>query len=150
MFEKLRKSIIEKYADGDILDIGCGYNKIRGAYGVDLYSCDADYVGFLNDLELKENSFDVVVLSATLNYIDNDRINEILSECYRVCRDELIITCITPLGGLLHRFFRKDQPTGMSPKYIIKLVERYGFKLSLSHSFMCFLNRIYIFEKRFL
>lgn len=141
--------MITPMVKGSILDIGCGNNKIEGAIGIDIVSGDADFVGDISSADLSEDSFDTVVLSAVINYIKDSEKDKVFSECYRVCKNggTLIVTCVNPIGGFLHRLLRKDQPKGIGLWPIVGLIESYGFRLKLTKPFMFFLNRLYIFEK---
>ena len=151
MFYRLRLKQVQPKVFGRVLDVGCGRKAVNGAFGVELPRGGRPSVftqGFQN-LPFMSDSFNTVILMATLNYIpDKDRV-VCLKEVHRVTRKygRLVITCTTKLGGGLHRLLRPLQPSGISQKGMKDLVKSCGYSLVYSKPFMFGLNRVYVFGR---
>lgn len=164
--EKIRINKVLPYIKGKFLDIGCGNNKLKLAYGkglgVDVY--DWGNVDMVVDdtakLEIEDMEFNTISIIAALNHIPNRK--EVIKECYRLLdyNGNLIITMIPPIISTIWHFLRKpwdvDQSErgmkdgevfGIQKKDLVSLVEAKGFKLIEDHGFMLNINRIYIFQK---
>jgi ubiquinone/menaquinone biosynthesis C-methylase UbiE len=167
--EKLLNSRINNvlpHIRGRLLDIGCGTNTLVKKYGnglgIDVYDFGgADIiVDDSSKLTFNDGDFDTVTIIAALNHIPN-RI-EVLLEVNRILKNNglLIITMIPPGISKIWHFIRfpwdRDQHEremkegevyGLSKKYLKNLVEKNGFILKKTTSFMLGVNTLYIFEK---
>ena len=79
-----------------IVDIGCGANKLNGAFGLDRRKepgvdiiCDFEHA-----VPLKTNSVDVVYMSHIMEHIRD--LIPFMEEVYRVCRSEAEVRVIVP------------------------------------------------------
>jgi SAM-dependent methyltransferase len=82
----------------EILDIGCGDLKIKGAIGLDLVKVPGvDVVHDLNKIPypFKDNSFDVIHANQVLEHLDIP-IDKILGELCRICKPKGRIKIIVP------------------------------------------------------
>lgn len=85
--------------DSLILDLGCGYNKQVGAFGVDIEP--NDNVDSQMDLsvfpwKLPDDQFAVVYLIQSLEHLENGV--KVMQEVYRVCRHGALVYVKTPNG----------------------------------------------------
>ena len=74
-----------------ILDLGCGYNKVEGAVGLDNIALTG--VDIVHDLlhfpyPIKANSFDTIYLRHVIEHFNIDKINNIMNECYRILKKD--------------------------------------------------------------
>ena len=81
----------------NILDLGCGNNKVKNSIGMD--KVELEGVDVVHDLlsipyPFEENSFKVIYLRHVIEHFKIEDINIILSECYRILslNGKLIIT----------------------------------------------------------
>lgn len=151
---------------GKLLDIGCGMNQLKKAYGsgigVDVYNWgDVDLVvEDTSKLPYVNNSFDTICIIAALNHIPNRA--EVLKECYRLLNNDgvMVITMIPPIISQVWHFLRKpwdvDQSErgmkegevfGLTKKTILNLFKNAGFQLQTNKRFMLLVNRLYVFKK---
>jgi len=79
-----------------ILDIGCGWNKTKGAIGLDIDpTSHADVVhDFDNGLPFQDNEFDVVVMQHSLEHSKD--IGKLIKECERVLKPNGVIEITVP------------------------------------------------------
>ena len=167
--KKLESTRINKvlpHIQGELLDIGCGLNQLKKAYGkgvgVDVYKWDNVDIVVENTAQLpfEDNSFDTITIIAALNHIPNR--GEVIKECYRLLKPDgkMIITMIPPVISTVWHFLRKpwdvDQSErgmkegevyGLTKSQIVDLFGQQKFKLSLDEGFMMNINRLYIFKK---
>ena len=148
---KERNDLAIRFSRGRLLDIGCGKENYieknrQDCLGVDLWDVKGD-----GSLPFDDKSFDSVSMVASFNYLTPDQQFKYLESIHRVLkiRGLLIITCITPLGGLLKKLFFKDgeRKFGMDRFEILSIVIPHGFKKTFSMSFNYGLNNIFIFER---
>jgi len=165
--ERLRINKVLPHIEGNLLDIGCGNNKLTKMYGkgigVDVFDWgDVDMI--VEDsakIDLEDNSFNTITILAALNHIPNRK--TVIAECHRILHinGKIIITMIPPVISTIWHFLRKpwdvDQTErgmkegevyGMKKKEIINLFEANNFKLLENSSFMCGINQLYIFKKK--
>lgn len=167
--KKLEATRINKvlpHIQGELLDLGCGLNQLKKAYGsgigVDVFAWDnVDLV--VDDtasLPFSDEQFDTISIIAALNHIPN-RV-EVIKECYRILKPDgkIIITMIPPVISTIWHVLRKpwdvDQSErgmkegevyGLNKKQIVSLFKDQGFYLSYDEGFMLNINRLYIFKK---
>lgn len=167
--KKLEATRIKKvlpHINGSLLDVGCGLNQLKIAYGegvgVDVFKWDnVDLV--VEDtakLPFDNHSFDTITIIAALNHIPNRE--EVIKECYRLLKPDgkMIITMIPPIVSTIWHVLRKpwdvDQSErgmkegevyGLTKQQIVKLFNNQKFKLSHDEGFMMNVNRLYIFKK---
>lgn len=126
----------EKYANGNLLDIGCG-NKpyqeklsslINSYVGVDIIQSDKNRVDILclaNDIPLYSNSFDTVISTQTIEHIEDHQ--GLVNEAYRLVKDNGHLIVSGPMYWPLHEepydFFRF---TKHGFRYIL---EKAGFQI---------------------
>lgn len=159
---KIRMRNVLPHIQGDLLDVGCGTNKLVSAYkgwgiGVDIYPWKG--VDLVVDdtacLPFEDNSFDTVTVIAALNHIPNR--NQMMKEAYRVLKDHgrVIITMVPPTIARLWHFLRrksdidqklrgikKNELYGLSRSEVIKILEEAGFKVIYEKAFMLGINRL--------
>src|SRR5690606_38498932 len=101
--ELIRIKKVLPHIEGNLLDIGCGNNKLTKLYGsgigVDVYDWgnvdmiveDSSRIG------LPDNSFNTISILAALNHIPNRE--NVIRECHRLLQTDgkIIITMIPPL-----------------------------------------------------
>lgn len=156
-----------KYAEGKVLDIGCGANNFVRSYGngvgVDVYPWEGvdKVIKSAAKLPFKNNEFGSVSYLACLNHIPNRA--ESLKEAYRVVKPggRLIVTMIPPkLGSFIHWLrFRNDpdhqdrdidhdhELMGMHSTHVRSLMKDAGFDNITSKRFVFGMNCIYIGTK---
>lgn len=164
----LRRNTALKHAQGRLLDIGCGENKLAReyrthgglAYGVDTYEWpDLDLKADAAALPFADNSFDTVTVVAALNHIV--RRQECMDEIARVVRPrgKVLVTMIPPLvGSLAHRILWWDadirsrhmgpeERHGMHKSELTELARLSGLRYIGRERFVLGLNSLYVFEK---
>ena len=106
--------LIAKYANGSLLDIGCGKVPMYGLYKNHIDNCTCvdwgnslhgnEYIDIETDisqeLPLEDNSFDTIICSDVLEHIWNPEFT--LSELKRVCRKGGHIIINTPFSYWMH------------------------------------------------
>lgn len=83
--------------DSRVLDLGCGNDKMEGAYGVDWDSTsDADLQWNLNELPypLPPDHFEFIRMQDVIEHLDD--IPRIMAEVYRLCRPGAEVLIRTP------------------------------------------------------
>lgn len=164
--EKVRINKVLPHINGELLDIGCGMNQLKSAYGkgtgVDVYDWgNVDIVvEDTSKLPFDDNSFDTITILAALNHIPNRA--DVIGECFRLLKPNgsVVITMIPPIISTVWHFLRKpwdvDQTErgmkegevyGLNKSEIVKLFTGQGFKLDLDQGFMLKINRLYVFKK---
>jgi SAM-dependent methyltransferase len=154
------------HVSGELLDIGCGTNQLRQAYGsgvgVDVYPWEnVDLV--VNDtskLPFPACRFDTVSMVACLNHIPNR--DAVLDEAYRVLRPggRIVLTMIPPaISGVWHRIrkpwdgdqtergMRDGEVYGINRARMQKLLTRAGFRVVHESPFMLGINRVTVGQK---
>ena len=163
----LRIKIVMPHIKGELLDIGCGTNKLVKKYGsgtgVDVFQFgDADLiVKDTSQLPFKNESFDTITIIATLNHIPNR--NAVLKETHRMLKPtgQLIITMIPPGISKIWHFIRspwdRDQHErgmkdgevyGITNKQITKILGQTGFNITQKQNFMFGINKLFISKKK--
>jgi SAM-dependent methyltransferase len=161
--EWLRLRAVLPHIEGELLDVGCGYNNLVHRYGrgvgVDVYPWPGVDVriGDAARLPFADASFDTVAIVAALNHIPNRA--EALSEARRVLRPSgrLVVTMIGPVvGRLAHVLFRHDEDVrggfqpgeeeGLTRPHLLRLVAHAGFRVAGEHPFELGLNRVFVCE----
>ncbi len=165
--EKMRINEVLPHLEGNLLDIGCGNNKLTKVYGkgigVDVF--DWGNVDMIVEdssrINLKDSTFNTITIIAALNHIPNRE--KVITECHRLLQidGKVIITMIPPIISTIWHFLRRpwdiDQTErgmkegelyGMRKKEIIELFEANHFKLIKNSSFMYGVNQLYIFQKK--
>ena len=167
---KLEKARIKKvlpHIRGKLLDIGCGNNKLKKTYGsgigVDVYEWgNVDIVvDDTSKIPLEDKSMGTITIIAALNHIPNRK--KVLEETHRLLSDNgrLIITMIPPIISTVWHILRKpwdiDQSErgmkkgevyGLTKNEIIELAKETNFELKHVSSFMCTINKLYVFKKK--
>lgn len=149
-----------------ILNLGCGYVKIKGAVNVDIrQETNPDYVMDLENLEmyrptLKENSFDKVIALEILEHIKNT--GQFLTEIRRVLKPNGILKIKVPYHGVIQniwfsifKFEDVFNPTGDHVRFytlpsIRRVLRDYGFDIiyeELTNSKLFFHEHIIIEAK---
>ena len=164
--ESIRINKVLPHIEGNLLDIGCGNNKLTKNYGsgigVDVY--DWGNVDMIvedsSNIDIPDKSFNTITILAALNHIPNRE--RVIIECHRLLQTEgkIIITMIPPRISTIWHFLRRpwdiDQTKrgmkegevyGMSKKEIIDLFNANQFKLVANSSFMFGINQLFIFQK---
>ncbi len=82
----------------EILDIGCGNHKVKGAIGLD--SAKIEGVNIVHDLNkipypFKKNSFDIIYANQVLEHLDVS-LDKIIFELCRICKPNGRIRIIVP------------------------------------------------------
>ena len=154
-----------KYAEGRVLDIGCGANNFIRSYpgkgvGVDVYPWEGTdkVIKSAAELPFKENSFDTTSFLACLNHIPNRA--DALKEVYRITKPggKIIVTMIPPLlGRFIHWLRFKNDPDhqdrdidhdhellGMHSTHVRSLIKDAGFDDIESKKFVFGMNCIYV------
>lgn len=150
---------------GELLDIGCGDNRLVRSYGngigVDAHDADGGAVIIENTAHIPfgDGRFDTITFLASLNHIPN-RV-EVIDEAMRLLKDDgqVIVTMINPLlGGIGHKIWwydehhkrqtHKDELDGMWISDVIALMNDRGFTLARHKRFVYGLNNAMIFKKR--
>lgn len=80
-----------------ILDVGCGRNKVDGSVGIDRFSMDN--VDKVHDLDsfpwpFKDNYFDRIIFKHSIAHLDN--ILKVMEEVHRIGKSGAIVEIITP------------------------------------------------------
>lgn len=163
--EQERLGIVLQYVQGELLDVGCGNNRLVNTYGngvgVDIYDWGGGAVIIESAacLPFDPDSFDTVTLLACLNHIP-EREN-IFKGINRVLRNngKVIVTMINPIVGYVgHKiwWYGEDRERGMElgevyglwNKDIIKMFDKNGFELELHIRFLYWMNNLFIFRKK--
>ena len=82
----------------EILDLGCGTNKVQGAIGMD--NANLSTVDVVHDLlqfpyPFESNFFDEIYLNHVIEHFNINQINSILNECKRLLKnDSKLIICV--------------------------------------------------------
>ena len=79
--------VLQKIAQyQDILELGCGNNKLPGAFGIDIEGHrGVDLVADLNKpIALESSSYDVIISNQVLEHIQS--LNELMNECHRILK----------------------------------------------------------------
>lgn len=159
-----RINICKKFAQGKVLDIGCGEeNEFLTAYGkkgigVDLFPWQGvDVVCDGMKLPFKSNSFDTVLFIGSFNYFQDKTM--ILNEAYRVLNPQgvTLITMINPIFCYLRHklaWWDKEQNItqkgqgGLWPGQIKQLLKSTQFTEIRKIPFLYGLNSLYIGKKK--
>lgn len=91
------ESIMERVTNsGQILEIGCGEQKLANAFGIDLQAHEGvDLVTDLNQgIPLEDERFDAITSNQVLEHIDN--LNYLMEESFRVLRPGGIFVATVP------------------------------------------------------
>jgi ubiquinone/menaquinone biosynthesis C-methylase UbiE len=161
----IRVNKVMPHISGNLLDIGCGYNKLVRMYkkgtGVDVFDWgDVDLiVEDTSNLPFNDKSFDTITIIASLNHIPNR--GDVIKECYRLLTDngKIIVTMLSPgISKIWHKIrepwdedqsargMKEDEVFGLSKNEMISMFAKANFKIVSYKKFM-FLNTLYIFSK---
>jgi len=161
-----RRKIVLKHAQGKLLDVGCGDNRLVREYGngvgVDIYDWgDVDVlIEDAGKLPFGDNTFDTVAFVASLNHIPNRQ--EALREAYRVLRPGglLLITMIHPfISFVWHKLVQRYDPDqsergmkagevyGLTSRQVRGLIRVCGFEYIARTRFVFGMNNLYIAKK---
>ena len=168
--EDIRISIVLNHLVGQVLDIGCGNNRLIKKYrkrggagiGIDIYPWDGVDVIVKNSsrLPFPDETFNTVTFVACFNHIPNRE--AVLLEARRLLHSNglVILTNLNPIiSRIWHAwnfFWSRDQQErgikegevwGFTPKKIIEILKTNGFRLTEFRRFSWFLNQLYLFEK---
>lgn len=133
MFQWLRIKKVRPWIQGDLLDVGCGNNKLCGKYSL----TENLAIGIDKEDNLPvENKFDTITFVASLNYM-SERERE---------------TYLVGIGGKLKKGGRvvvtcRTVGKGLSSESVLSLFRKYKYHLLYSQSFMLGLNQLYIFVR---
>lgn len=161
--EEERLNFVLPYIQGELLDVGAGYNTLVKQYGkgvgVDVFDWGggAQVVQDTSKLPFEDESFDTITFIACLNHIPNRK--TALGEARRLIKPggRIIITMINPiLGGIGHViwWYSEDKHRGgmiegevggMWTKDIVNLCESHGFQPTLQRRFVYGMNHFYLF-----
>lgn len=168
-FEKIRISQVLMHSDGNILDVGCGFNNLARNYrgnnpnslsiGIDSHNWHnmPDVIADARYLPIRNETFDSISFVASLNHIPYRE--KALDEARRVLKKDgkIYVTMISEIvGRIIHMLFDKDEKErgfkegeilGMPRDKIISLFERTNFKLTKESKFELGLNKLYTFKK---
>lgn len=173
-FKEERLKFILPYLKGEVLDIGCGRNELVNMYrklggegigiGIDVFPFeDVDYVVDTTNLPFEDKKFDTVAMIACLNHIPFHKRDRVLSEAYRVLKDEgrLFLTMIGSFSGwFCHKLCwwdfdqnergidNKEEDYGLPKRYITEILDKNGFQIIHRRRFGYGLNNLFIFKKR--
>lgn len=162
--EEERTAKVLPYVEGNLLDIGAGFNPLVKAHGqgvgVDVHPWTEDLTVVENtaDLPFEDSTFDTITFVACLNHIPYRL--KALEEARRLITPsgKLIITMINPiLGDVGHWIWwysedkerggmEEGEVGGMWTSDIVELCQKAGFELSVHERFQFGLNNLYIFE----
>lgn len=113
------KTVIPKYASGDVLDVGCGnkpYEALFTGLNTSYVGCDVvqssenkvDVICEAVDLKFPDKSFDTVFSTQVIEHVEDPF--KMLGEIYRVLKDEGTVIISAPFCWELHEvpydFFR--------------------------------------------
>lgn len=162
----LRVKNVLPYLKGDLLDIGCGTNKLVERYGngigVDVYQWENVNLVVKDTAKLpyEDESFDTVTIIAALNHVPNRE--EVLKEAHRLLRKDgiILVTMIPPTISRVWHFLRKpwdaDQKErgmkqgevfGFRQKEVRGMLKNAGFEIVMEKAFMLNINKITIAKK---
>ncbi len=160
---KRRHAAVLRHVRGQLLDIGCGENRLVRAHhegiGVDVLQWgDVDLVvENAARLPLESGTFDTVTFIACLNHIPNRE--EVMAEARRVVKDDgrLIATMIPPrLSAIWHAIIRPWDPDqhgrhlhegevwGLTNREMRDLIENHGFEIIRHERFVFGLNNLFV------
>lgn len=132
---------IEKYANGNLLDVGCGNKpyevlfkeKVKNYIGCDIIQSNENVVDFLcpaNRLCFEDNFFDTVFSTQVIEHVEDH--NGMIRESFRVLRPGGFAIYTAPFCWELHEepydFFR------FSKYGLIELFRKHGFEVELIKS----------------
>ncbi len=175
---KYRLSVAAKYIERDdlVLDLGCGVqhylltsgkDKFRLGYGLD-YDIEDSQEGNINllnykyqgSLPLKENFFNKVFLLAVLEHIEENNVQPLFLEFFRILKKNgrLIITTPTPRAKRILEFLAfklrvitpeevTDHKHYYVAKEILDLAKVNGLNVINFKLFQFGLNSLYVLEK---
>ena len=139
--ERLRINKVLPHIEGNLLDIGCGNNKLTKMYGkgigVDVFDWgDVDMI--VEDsakIDLEDNSFNTITILAALNHIPNRK--TVIAECHRILHinGKIIITMIPPVISTIWHFLRKPWDVDQTERGM-KEGEVYGMKKKGNNKFI--------------
>lgn len=161
LLARWRVRAVLPHVRGSLLDIGCGENRLVGAYGagvgVDVFPWKG--VDLLVEdtarLPFPDATFDTVTFLACLNHIPDRR--SVLCEARRVLKPGggVIVTMIPPtLSRLWHsargagesdrteRGMKEGEVYGLTRRETRRLLEECGFAVDAQRLFMYFLNTL--------
>ncbi|MDY7029832.1 MAG: class I SAM-dependent methyltransferase [Spirochaetota bacterium] len=147
--------------EGNLLDIGCGNNRLVRVHGngigVDVFPWEGIdlLVEDASRLPFDDNTFDTVTFLACLNHIPNR--NDVLREAHRLLKPggKIVVTMIPPRLSRIWHFLRrpwerdqhergmkKGEVYGLTRRQVKELLERNGFEIRRQYSFMFQINSI--------
>lgn len=152
-----------RYAQGRLLDVGCGSNQFVRRYGngvgVDVYPWSGiDLLCDTAQLPFPDAIFDTVTMVASLNHISELKRSFVLAQVHRVLRPDgqLLVTMLDPIIGLithrlregvdpdqLERGIHHDENLGLWSSDVRGLLEEAGFQVDWRQRFVYGLNNLY-------
>lgn len=139
---------------GSSLQFGLGLDPLAPTLTTPRWTLSRDR--FPTSTPLAPNSFDVVVMLATLEHIQNK--DELVRECFRILRpgSRVVVTVpsqlVDPILVLLTRLrlvdgMSLDEHHGFDPRETQPLFVRHGFELVCWREFQFGLNHLFVFSK---
>ncbi len=135
-FHASLKNSLDKYAQGDLLDIGCGNkpyerlisSKVKKYVGCDIVQSSSNKVDIIapaNNIPLPDNTFDTVLSTQTIEHVEDHQ--GLISEAYRVLKSGGHFILSGPFTWPLHEepydFFR------FTKHGFRFLLEKHGFEI---------------------
>lgn len=83
------------------VDLGCGLHKLEGAIGIDNDpTVDPDIIcDVLNGIPMDDDSVDCLLASHFMEHVPQSKVNFVLSEIWRICRDGATVVFVVPFIG---------------------------------------------------
>ena len=104
----------------EILDLGCGKRKQKGAIGIDISKdTDADVIHDLNvfPYPFTDNEFDYVYADNVIEHLDN--VVKVLEELHRISKNGATIKIIVPFFRSHYAFINPTQEINKGSQWIL-------------------------------
>ncbi|OQB12415.1 MAG: hypothetical protein BWY16_00471 [Candidatus Omnitrophica bacterium ADurb.Bin205] len=113
-----------------ILDLGCGNNKLDGSIGVDISReskadviCDLNYYPF----PFKDSSFDALVSKQVFEHLDD--VEKLMLEIHRITKDKAKISVYVPHFSCFYSYADPSHKRAFSIFSFDKISQRCGFRI---------------------